>query len=152
MGKVPHGGDMERREFLRMGVAGASGMLLAGAAFRSALADPLAGEPGCDPLPYMEEYLQRVDRGLAQIDSWAPSAAFPAYAGDRQAVDDLARKSLRTLYVTATFSDLPRQAQLHPRMQERMWEALPEFDEAVTQMVDFLERQTPEDLTSFQQV
>jgi len=98
----------------------------------------------------MDKYLVGVDTGMDAIARWSPSSEFPAFTGDRAAVDELGRKSLRTLYMTGMFSDLPVEGQLHPGMQDRILKTMPEMDEATSGMSQFLATQFHEDLARVQ--
>jgi hypothetical protein len=55
---------------------------------------------------------------------------------------DLAVKSIRTMYMTGMFGDLPEEAQLHPGMQERVWASLPEMDESTMGMMSYIDSLT----------
>jgi len=57
---------------------------------------------------------------------------------------DLVRRSVRALYVTGTFLDLPEESQLHPALQERMVAYAPELDDTVYDVLDAL-RELPEE-------
>jgi len=137
---------MERREFMNVGAAGASAfMILGGAAWATAPTSPGDGAR-TTAVPDMDQYLARMDSGLDSIASWSPSSACPEFAGDRQGADELGRKALKTLYVTAMFADLPESARRHPGVQERVLKALPEMDEATSSVADYLGSRTPEQL------
>jgi hypothetical protein len=47
---------------------------------------------------------------------------------------ELVRKSLRSLVMVSAFHDLPEETRLHPAVQQRMWRAMPDMDDAVTGM------------------
>lgn len=142
---------MERREFLRLGAVGASGFVLLGTASCARLPKLRPSlTPAQDPAD-MDAYLARVDRGMERIAAWSPTAAFPGYGGDRSSADALGRRSLRTMYMTAMFADLPESAQRHPGMQERIWTCMPEMDEATAGVEAFLARQSAEELRRLQQ-
>jgi hypothetical protein len=141
---------MDRRDFLRVSAAGASGVLVLGVSSCASLPKlPPGRSPGLDP-PDMDSYIARVDSGIETIAQWSPASGFPDYSGDSAAADALGRKSLRTLYMTAMFADLSESAQRHPGMQTRMWDALPEMDEATAGMEEFLAAQSPEQLRRLQ--
>ena len=137
---------MERRGFMNVSAVGASGfMVFGGEVWATAQASPGAGAQ-TTAVPDMDQYLARMDSGLDSIASWSPSSTCPDFAGDRQGVDELGRKALKTLYVTAMFADLPESAQRHPGVQERVLKALPEMDETTSSVADYLGSRTPEQL------
>ena len=141
---------MDRRDFLTVGVVEVAGLVsVSGSAGASILKFP-EGRPRPIPLPDMEAYIARVDGGMESISRWSPSSGVPSYSGDRDAIDNLARKSLRTLYMTAMFSDLPEEGQRHPGMQDRIFDAMPEMDEATAGMTAFLATRSPEKLGELQ--
>jgi hypothetical protein len=136
---------MDRRDFLRITTTGASGILIFGTPSCAAI-PKLSPSRTRLALPDMDSYLSRVDSGMKSIDGWRPSEPFPEYRGDREFADSLCRKSLRTLYMTAMFSDLPAEGQLHPGMQDRIYAVMPEMDEATSGMEAFLESRSAEEL------
>ena len=52
--------------------------------------------------------------------------------------EQLARQSVRALFATGSFLDLPQQARIHPGMQERMVTYLPELDDTICTVADRL--------------
>lgn len=58
--------------------------------------------------------------------------------------EDLVRRSVRAMYVTGTFLDLPEESQMHPELQQRMMAYTPELDDTVYDVLDAL-RDLPED-------
>jgi hypothetical protein len=52
--------------------------------------------------------------------------------------------------MTAMFSDLPEEGQQHPGMQDRIFNAMPEMDEATAGMTAFLATRSPEKLGELQ--
>jgi len=91
----------------------------------------------------MRPFLDRFDRGMQRLSRWSlgeVSQREPIPARE----DELARKAIRSLYVTAMFGDLPEAGQVHPGMQARVRRALPEIDDAVMGMCDYLESCSPE--------
>ena len=141
---------MDRREFIRVSATGASGILVLGAASCASVPKIPLGRPEEQDLPDMESYLARVDAGMRTIARWSPTEGYPGYPGDRAAADRLARGSLRTLYMTAMFSDLPEAGQRHVGMQDRIWAAMPEMDEATAEMEAFLASRSDQDLRTLQ--
>jgi hypothetical protein len=148
---------MKRREFLKAGaatatVAGAAG---AGGLVGSACAGLIGKEmleSGRIPLPDMDEYIRKVDDGLRQIDEWDLTDEVGETDEDLSRENELVKKSLRSLYLAGMFGDLPDAGQVHPGMQARMKRALPEMDQAVFGMCDYLESVSDEDAETFQHV
>ena len=62
----------------------------------------------------------------------------------------LVRQSIRSLYLTGRFLDLPDTMKVHPGMQARLRAIQPEMDDAVLGMTARLERMTAEDHRSVQ--
>ena len=134
---------MKRRNFVAAFATTAAGL----AAKPLGAAPPMPAEvPPLLPPPDMEEYLTRVDQGLARIGGWSPTAGVTSFHGDRAATDALARTSLQAVFLTGMLGDLPIPSQLHPGIQDRMWNAMPLFDEAADGMTAFIESRTEEDL------
>ncbi|MCP4600512.1 MAG: hypothetical protein GY847_08265 [Proteobacteria bacterium] len=147
---------MKRREFIKTGaagatVAGAAGLGAVGVASCSNLFSDFLPREGMPPLPDMDPYLAQVDQGLEAIASWKLSDDFEENGdGVGGGEEELLRKSLRSLYMTGMFGDLPEEGQVHPGMQERVRQALPEMDEAVFGMRDYLAGITPEEASEAQ--
>lgn len=59
------------------------------------------------------------------------------------APDDVATKATRTLFLSGAFRDLPIDMQAHPIVQASMFDAAPEFDDAIRGMKARLDRLTP---------
>ncbi len=138
---------MQRRKFLAAFATTTAGL----AATPLGAAPPMPAEPVLlPPPPDMEEYLTRVDRGLERIEKWSLTAGATKLDGDRAATDALARTSLQALFLTGMLGDLPMPSQLHPGMQDRIWRAMPLFDQATDGMTAFLESRTDEDLARVQ--
>ena len=132
---------MDRRAFFMKGTLGASGLAVGG---KPALVS--AAQRGGSLLYGMDDYMVQVDAGLARIDEWSIKSAIPDFTGDSAEIDELGRKSLKSLFLTGMFVDLPVEAQVHPGMQDRMWAMQQTMDEATDGMMAFLGRQTPETL------
>jgi hypothetical protein len=98
---------------------------------------------------------------LAKIDArmqWIREASLPedilpmsklprsaALAGEIESTATLVRKSVRTLYLTGRFLDMPDTMKVHPGMQARLRAMQPEMDDAVLGMTARLERMTADD-------
>lgn len=138
---------MDRRNFVRRGALGASGLA-------AVQGTPLAGtaERGGSLLYSMDDYLAQVDVGLSRIDDWTPSSILPHLPEDAAGSDDLGRKIIRSLYMTAVFRDLDIKDQLHPGMQRRMADVQDTMDEALDGVNSLLERQSPQSLARVQTV
>lgn len=138
---------MDRRDFLRVG---ASGLLISGVSSCASLPKLRLGPSPDEPMPDMDTYLKRVDSGMETISAWSPSRDARWHGNDGAAIDELAQKSLRTLYMTGMLGDLPPEAQIHPGMQDRVWTAMPEMDEAVAGMERYLATRSQGDLNRVQ--
>jgi hypothetical protein len=57
----------------------------------------------------------------------------------------LVTKSIRSLYLTGRFLDMPDEMKVHPGVQSRLKAMQPEMDDAVLGMTDLLEQMTPAD-------
>ena len=140
---------MERRDFLAAFAATAA--TVAAKPFDAVSPPPVPAE--LEPLPAptdMDEYLARVDAGLARIATWSPTAGASSFTGDRAATDALAQRSVQALFLTGMLGDLPIPSQMHPGMQDRVWKAMPMFDEAANGMTSLLTSQTEADLARVQ--
>jgi hypothetical protein len=139
---------MDRWEFLKKSALGAAGLTTTG----SLGCTP--GLPGSRrslaPHPDMTAYLDQFDVGIARLDEWSIASSFPDFQGDAALLDSLGRTSVKTLYSTGMFSDLPIELQVDPRMQDRMWAIQPAMDESIAGITNLLDRQAPEDLARVQ--
>jgi len=135
---------MDRRNFLKRGTLGVSGTVAAGS-----LPEPTKAamrEPVVPPPSDMDEYVRRVDAGIARFGEVRIADSFPEFRGDPALLSDLGRKAMHTLYVTGMFGDLSVENQLYPAMQDRLWASQETMDEALQGMTDFLNSRTPEQL------
>jgi hypothetical protein len=131
---------MDRRDFLKKGaVAGAAGAATLTSGSCAFLPQFLHAEKWPAFLPSMDRYLLLVDGGLAKIDRGGILVGFAGGGQHPPEKETLAVKSLKTLYMTGMFGDLPEKGQLHPGMQNRMWKAMPEMDEAVNGTISHIE-------------
>lgn len=133
---------MDRRNFIRRGAVGATGFVA------GARPEPLRGEKVREVAPLsaddMEAYLETLDQGSVRILEWplAEQLGIVGELGPER--EELARKTMFSLYMAGMFGDLHVDNQLHPGMQERMWEAAPVIDEAFDGMTEFLRTRRPE--------
>lgn len=134
---------MDRRNFIKRGTL-APGIVAAGAVPRSDTASPRKRAPaeGVD----IEAYLETLDAGVKRISRWPVSESFPGLAGRSNEHESLVRNAVHSLYITGMFGDLPVEAQLDPRMQDRLWASQPVMDEALDRVNRFLQEQTPDRL------
>jgi hypothetical protein len=149
---------LERRDLLRL----AAGALAAGA--QSACASPArlpAEAPSSAADVAAELDPAAADATLARLDERMTSLAHatlpedilplskstrtPAHDAELAASQALVRKSVRSLYLTGRFLDLPDAIKMHPGMQSRLRAIQPEMDDAVLGMTSRLERMTPDD-------
>ncbi len=135
---------MDRRGFLRHGAVGASG-LVAGDALRPERR-PVAGRVKAMPTDDMDAYLVKIDEGASRLLRWPLADRLPALKQPGFDGEDLARKAMHSLFITGMFGDLPPEQQVHPGMQDRMWDAGEAMDAALDGMTSFLESRTPADL------
>ena len=123
---------MDRRDFLKAGAVLLS-TTEAGCAPGQHAASPA-------PLPDLEETLAKMDRDLARIDSQNVRRHFDGLVPrgllvpDLKAEEALLRGSVKALYLSGSFRDLPLEAQLHPGIQARLWKNAPQLDAAVLGM------------------
>ncbi|HEY0714296.1 MAG TPA: hypothetical protein VGF45_16560, partial [Polyangia bacterium] len=145
-------------ELLRGGVA-------VGGAFGSAATSACAHRPViASPLPdraMVEQLTRSLDRRMTEIENaraFPPGLGVPtrgpgspAQLADLEARGKLLRKSMRTLYLTGRFIDLPDEIKTHPSLQDRVLAAQPEMDEAILGATAMLESLRPEQLRAIQQ-
>lgn len=149
---------MDRRRLLKGGV-------LAGGAAAAVTQEGCAHGPGASEAPLadgatVDQIARNLDRRMAWIDG---QSGFPAELGipvrparnpEEQARFDrqgrLIRQSLRTLYLTGRFMDLPDDIKVHPDIQARVVAAQPEMDEAVLGTAAMLEALGPRDHRAIQ--
>lgn len=159
---------MNRRDMLKgsAGGAGAAGVGLLGQGCGHQLSDAAAfvGDPATPSIALpdqavIDNVLRKMDSRLAWIDrqelppelvprrSTAPT---PAAQASAEKHDLLFRQSVRTLYLTGRFMDLPDEIKTHPEVQARVMAAQPEMDDAVLGTTELLESLTPEDHRNIQ--
>jgi len=139
---------MDRRNFLKRGVMGASGAVVAGKADDGGPAEARR-RPPLAPAD-LDAYIEVMDAGVARIREWPLSESFSGFAFDSPASEELVRTAVHSLYVTGMFGDLPVENQVDPRVQRRLWDAQPVMDEALARMETFIAEVTPERLARAQ--
>lgn len=141
---------MDRRDFIKRGAVGATG-LAAGAR-----PEQVAGkEPPAAALlssDEMDTYLKKVDEGGGRILRWPLAEQLQLSGALAPEREELARKAMYSLYMAGMFGDLHIENQLHPGMQDRMWAAAPIMDAALDEMADFLSSRPAEHLDSLRAV
>jgi hypothetical protein len=131
---------MDRRKFIKTSLlAGTSGAAALSAASCSSLRIPKVFTASSIPLPDMDQYIAGMDSGMEEISSFDFIEAMPGKANtpELKKANHFARNAVKSLYVTAMFSDLPPEGQSHPGMQRRMMLALPEIDLAASEMDEY---------------
>jgi hypothetical protein len=159
---------MERRQFLEASVAGAAlgaagcaggvGLLDASGRSSADLDPAVGGVPS--PLVDMNAFLARLDRGMSFLSTGTPleplvprpaALQWKDRQGKKRDGEALFRKSLRSLFLVASFRDLPERERLHPGMQARMWGSLGDMDDAVLGVTEMLDALTPAARVDLQQ-
>lgn len=135
---------MDRRRFIQYGVAGAG----SGAALGRTVGIPGPTSSQTEgQVPDMESYLARIDAGLAAIDGWRMADVFRslniAAPTEAHADDARVRDSLKTLFLTGMFGDLPAEGRAHPGMQERIQDNAEMMDRTIRETVDYLRSRSP---------
>lgn len=146
---------MKRREILALGAATAAASsagcagwtAAAGGSFDASSVREGAGESFdiASFIASLDQKLSAIVDPLAKLLSQnkrTASSSSAAVAGDPRTAD-LVRKSLKSLVLVSAFHDLPEPARLHPAIQSRMWNAMPDMDDAVTGMTALLSSLTP---------
>lgn len=145
---------MERRDFLHWSaVAGATAAAGCAPGGLLQLDDPPGrlGHAAQVTHREVEDFVLRLDASMSdiaanhsQLGGLVPEAvARGELVGEQRRGDALLRGSLRSLLLTGSFADLPELAQVHPQVQKRMWQGLPEIDQSVSDMSAFLESLAP---------
>jgi hypothetical protein len=100
----------------------------------------------------MDAYVAQIDQGMEHLATVPMENRIPVKGADYEARAELARKSLRALYLTGMVGDLALEAQADPRIQKRLLEAAPEIDDAVLSMTEFLSGLTDTEKADLQTV
>ena len=138
---------MDRRRFIGSGTASALGLVgTAGPLPVGRLpAQPLGAMPAD-----MDDYLARLDAGVARIGRWSTTEVVPDWKGDRAEGERIARTGLQALFMTGMIADLPIEGQMRPEVQRRIQDAIPLMDEATELTTSFLTSRTAADLSYVQ--
>lgn len=155
------GRGMERRDFLKASAV-VGGAAVAGGGCATAGLDS-SGASAASPTPFgdMDAFLAGLDTMLEEIAKGKPlknivpspedlTSADPQSAFRTPRGEQLFRKSLSSLYLVASFRDLPEEQRLHPGMQARMWRAMGDMDEAVLGTAQMLEELKPSERLELQ--
>jgi hypothetical protein len=159
-----HNSPLQRRDLLKIAAGAAAGAAVAGIESGCATNKPPAASPAASPTvadvaarldpAAADAMLAKLDRRMAWIneaslpDDVLPLSRIPRGPGfgDQMAADGaLVRKSIRSLYLTGRFLDMPDEMKVHPGVQTRVKAMQPEMDDAVLGMTRRLERMTPDD-------
>jgi hypothetical protein len=145
--------EMDRRDFLRLGVAGAT----VGACERSS--PVVAPAPGLASAADLDAFFARLDNGMVQIRDGNPMRHVLEHASvgrltisspQVQKEEELYRKSLRSLLLVGSCGDLPPEAKAHPEMIARLSRGADEMDEATRGMLEHFEALGPEKRAAIQ--
>ncbi len=138
---------MDRRDLLKLGVA-ATVAGCAGAPKPAVTVPPLSAQEA-------DAILADLDATLARLRSSPPAtdvflgANVPDSPRLRRG-HELTTKALASMHVAATFRELPPEVQARPDVQERMWRAMPDMDDSMMSLTDFLEKLTPAERRALQ--
>ena len=146
---------LQRRDVLKL----AAGAAIAGAETACAPSMPGAPPTAADVAARLDPdaadaMLTKIDRRLAWIneaslpDDVLPLSKLPRgprFDEELATNSALVRKSIRTLYITGRFLDMPDEMKIHPGVQSRVRAMQPEMDDAVLGMTERMERMTPTD-------
>ena len=139
---------MHRRDFMTGStLAGVSSVALSGCT--SSLGSPLVGRGEgllLDPKE-IEARWAEVETARAAILQRPPLKLDGVLAGGRSqgrvaTGGELARKAVRSILMAGAFRDLPEEARAHPTVQDALFDAMPEIDEAVFGMKERIEALT----------
>ncbi len=146
---------LQRRDILKLAASAVAVGVESGCATTKPAAPPNVADVAArlDPAA-ADAMLANLDRRLAWIDEASlPDDVLPLSRiprgpafGDQLAADGaLIRKSIRSLYLTGRFLDMPDEMKVHPGVQSRVKAMQPEMDDAVLGMTSRLERMTADD-------
>jgi hypothetical protein len=152
---------MERRDFLKASAVCGAAVASAGGGCAAGGVD--GATPAMSPTPFgdMDAFLAGLDKMLGEIAKGKPlkslvsspeklTSADPGSPFRTPRGEQLFRKSLSSLYLVASFRDLPEEQRLHPGMQARMWSAMGDMDEAVFGTAQMLEELKPSERLELQ--
>lgn len=139
---------MDRRRFLGAslvggGLVGVSACAPGGAAVLSAdtAPPPMSEDEVQQFLRNLEGQMARIGQTEPASDLLLPSDRLPESLRTR--AKELVRKTLRTLLLAGSVSDLPLDGRVHPDVQARLFAGMQEMDDAASGMRSFLRSLTP---------
>jgi hypothetical protein len=152
---------LQRRDVLKL----AAGVVVAGAETACAPSRPAVPPSVADVALRLDPaaadaMLAKMDRRMAWINEASlPEDVLPLsrlrrgsrFEEELATNEILVRKSIRTLYITGRFLDMPDEMKVHPGVQSRLRAVQPEMDDAVLGMTERLERMTPSDHRGLQE-
>jgi len=138
---------MDRRDVLKVGAAAA----LAGCAAetsRPAVPPPMTPSE-------VDGVLAELDATLGRMRAGAPNPEVLLGAAtdslQMQRGHELVVKTFASMHLAATFRELPTDVQARPDVQERMWRAMPEMDDAMLSLTEVMQKLTPAERKALQQ-
>lgn len=138
---------MDRRDVLKVGAAAA----LAGCAAetsRPAVPPPMTPSE-------VDGVLAELDATLGRMRAGAPNPEVLLGAStdsvQMQRGHELVVKTFASMHLAATFRELPTDVQARPDVQERMWRAMPEMDDAMLSLTEVMQKLTPAERKALQQ-
>jgi len=139
---------MDRRDVLKLGaVATLGGSSCAG----------LLSNPSAVGAAELDGFLASLDGAMASIgggkffDAFLPAQKSPELAARAEHGEALAKKTLRSLLLVGTLSELPPEHLGHEGVQQRLRESMGEFDDAMFGMTSLLEQLSPTDRAELSQ-
>lgn len=144
---------MDRRHFLRAGAVSSGGLVVVSgcgaSGLEGALLKGVASAPPTMSDADVQSFLKRLNGQMVGVQERKPMAGLLELCRGKTNSEDLARgdalvrKTLRSLLLAGSFSDLPVEARAHPNVQQRMFDGMNELDEATLGMRDVLANVTP---------
>jgi hypothetical protein len=134
---------MDRRDVLKAGALALSGSGCAA----------LLNNPSAVGSLELQAFLTGLDAAMEKVASGSFLGKLfgktddPVIADRGQAAEALAKKTLRSLLMVGTLSELPPEQLAHPEVQKRLQNSMGEFDEAMFGTQATLENLTPADRT-----
>jgi len=136
-GRSTPGGVMDRRTFLHR--FGATLGAALGAASLGGCAG-LAAARRTDGSVDVPAYVAAMDDQVARIHALPDRPEVEALLASKQLPSGFLKRYMASLFVVAAFRDLPRAAQEHPAMQDRIWAEAPWLGEAQLRLARMMRR------------